>query len=704
MAPLDDWSHDADFDFDAAPTESRSRAANPASSLQHLLKSPRPDIDDLAELDEMDVFGEDGESARQTGAIAFKDTPKDSAISLETARNRQRLQSDPSGLISAGPAQILGPKPPNTTSPFRHGLALARADAGDWGGDDDVDERELTLKARGDTLKSLMAPLKQDDATMRPARGSISGHSRYSEENDDTGSQEDSFSLPNDLSKLKLAPTRARQDSALRSHASRSSLASSHTPPHTLTTDWDSPGSLVPSGSRPSARRSFATSPSTSTTSVTSFSLTGADNSDDQAINIADPEEDMEDGLQLPNPTFFSSGRIAELNSLLDRKRKPPPFPPNHPPVTMGKPRSTSGTSRSSSTDLTRPTIASAARSRAPERRDESFEDGLVLEDAAAELNSRRLLRLRRNRPAAGSQASRLLIRANPAPIRRSNAGGMISSRSGFISLAEMAQTAAEISEGPPATRAPPSGASGTAQDAIARHSETRSVTDPSHPGRLPPVSASRAYTPSRLRSQKSFSRLQQPPPSPSIHRKQSLQSLLEGAAAVPPPRPRFGSDRAAQGPYHSYEAQTAASIGRTHRERPVETTPPSSSNGSGPRIHAASGQAVIDRLTLPTSSSRARARPAISSIFARMSPPTASASFAPHGQILAQPKRGRSYGDGTELDAFDDLQVDRQAEGTSKVQVMAVSPPARLRAEAGTTALRGAPGQQFCGAILSDC
>lgn len=36
--------------------------------------------------------------------------------------------------------------------------------------------------------------------------------------------------------------------------------------------------------------------------------------------------------------------------------------------------------------------------------------------------------------------------------------------------------------------------------------------------------------------------------------------------------------------------------------------------------------------------------------------------------QVLKRPKLGKTYGDGTELDDFDDLQLDRQKEGMLKV------------------------------------
>ena len=45
------------------------------------------------------------------------------------------------------------------------------------------------------------------------------------------------------------------------------------------------------------------------------------------------------------------------------------------------------------------------------------------------------------------------------------------------------------------------------------------------------------------------------------------------------------------------------------------------------------------------------------------------SASLPNAPKVLKKPKRQRTYGDGTELDAFDDLPTDREKEGKFRVQ-----------------------------------
>jgi len=196
------------------------------------------------------------------------------------------------------------------------------------------------------------------------------------------------------------------------------------------------------------------------------------------------------------------------------------------------------------------------------------------------------------------------------------------------------------------------------------------------------------------LRGQKSHSGLKPASP-PSSHkrltRKASLSSLMEisqsqvsGTEAnppfVPPPVPP------------RYDAPTASSRAKTHTsstsriralDYSVPPTPPST-----PSLNPAAL-----RLTMPTSSSRLKARAPISSVF----PPSSSAtpratspslprppsSLSLHSRpgtscstastsapkVLKKPKRQRLYGDGTELDAFDDLPTDRDKECRYHVQ-----------------------------------
>ena len=91
--------------------------------------------------------------------------------------------------------------------------------------------------------------------------------------------------------------------------------------------------------------------------------------------------------------------------------------------------------------------------------------------------------------------------------------------------------------------------------------------------------------------------------------------------------------------------------------------------------------------LTMPTNSSRLKTRPPITSVFpsGRTSPlparppsslslrsqrasqqPIAGPSSGP--KILRKPKRAKAYGDGTELDGFDDLPTDSHKESQYRV------------------------------------
>lgn len=200
------------------------------------------------------------------------------------------------------------------------------------------------------------------------------------------------------------------------------------------------------------------------------------------------------------------------------------------------------------------------------------------------------------------------------------------------------------------------------------------------------------------LRGQKSHSGLKPASP-PSSHkrltRKASLSSLMElghshvsGTEAnpsfVPPPLPSAQFGR--------YDAPTASSRAKSHtsstsRIRALDYNVPPT------RPTTPSSNPVALRLTMPTSSSRLKARAPISAVF----PPSSSAtpratsptlprppsSLSLHSRpgtssstastsapkVLKKPKRQKLYGDGTELDTFDDLPTDRDKESRYHVQ-----------------------------------
>jgi hypothetical protein len=739
MALTDDWTDDCDFDFgltSASLSTFGSRHSSSASTRQTSSTAYVSAVESLDEIDEVDGFDDfrvDHARPLQFEAKLRKviEGHSETMTGIESDWNklgtpRSQTSSRASDLIRSGEvtATMLGGRafvtrlgPTKHSSPayrsktqashaeqreqvaenedldfpvkleLKSSKVMADEDEVDWGLDED-DERESTLKAGAATLKGFRPPKKLDTDTIRQGRKSLSSQSKYSEDDEESKSQEDSFDLPAGLSHIKLATATFQSDTASRHQSSRSSRTSTNDKAHlqntgsTSTSGWDTPGSLLPSHSRRSGHSTSITSPSSSSnTSVTSLSMLGTDNSevDDRGVLVADQEgEDMEDGLLLPNPTFFSSGRVQELNSLLDRKRKPQALPANHPPASAGNQRSSSGNSRTSSSDLTRPTIASASRSRAKDRREESFEDGLVFDDAGTELDPGRLNRLRTIRAGISrtSDAGRT-IRGTGTGLQRT-ALNVSGSTRGFISLEEMARTATQAgnsakswSPAPVGTRVTSAFVAESSSGARARALESRSITNPS-PSLASTLSLA-AHTPNRLRHQKSYSRLQQPPPSPSMGRKQSLQSLQDAMANQSGNLGSRLGGECRRAVARSYEGQTAASVARAlRRDRDQAAPPPALSTGSAGRMSSWSEQAAaIDRLTLPTSSSRAKARPAMSSIFAASSPPSAlhrTLSPPVPAQVLRRPKKPRSYGDGTELDAFDDLRVDRQKESTMKV------------------------------------
>jgi hypothetical protein len=202
------------------------------------------------------------------------------------------------------------------------------------------------------------------------------------------------------------------------------------------------------------------------------------------------------------------------------------------------------------------------------------------------------------------------------------------------------------------------------------------------------------------LRGQKSHSGLKPVSPPPShkrLTRKASLSSLMEishsqvsgtepnPSFAPPPPVPSAQFAR--------YDAPTASSRAKTHtsstsRIRTMDYNIPPT------RPSTPSSNPAALRLTMPTSTFRLKARPSISSVF-----PPPSSSATPRGtspipprppssvslrsrsgtgsssastsapKVLKKPKRQRQYGNGTELDAIDDLLTDRDKESRYRVQ-----------------------------------
>ena len=199
------------------------------------------------------------------------------------------------------------------------------------------------------------------------------------------------------------------------------------------------------------------------------------------------------------------------------------------------------------------------------------------------------------------------------------------------------------------------------------------------------------------LRGQKSHSGLKPVSPPPShkrLTRKASLSSLMEisqsqvsgteqNASFAPPPVPSANFPR--------YDAPTASSRAKKHtsstsRVRTMDYNVPPA------RPSTPSSNPAALRLTMPTSSFRPKVRPPISSVFPPSSsatpratspiprPPSSlslrsrsgtgsSSASTSAPKVLKKPKRQRQYGNGTELDAIDDLPTDRDKECQYRVQ-----------------------------------
>ncbi|KAJ7706308.1 hypothetical protein B0H17DRAFT_1036660 [Mycena rosella] len=189
----------------------------------------------------------------------------------------------------------------------------------------------------------------------------------------------------------------------------------------------------------------------------------------------------------------------------------------------------------------------------------------------------------------------------------------------------------------------------------------------------LPPPAPSSFLSPKpgNLRGQKSHSGLKPPtPPSTTrkLTRKASLSSLMETGS-----NQASGSGSVSAGTSKAgYEEPTAASRAKSYKSREFKVPPTRPSTPS-------TNPAAL-RLTMPTAS-RSKSRPALSSLF--NGPASASGSQSPlfrsirasttpppaAPRVLRRPKRQRTFGDGTELDGFDDLPTDRDKESQYRVQ-----------------------------------
>lgn len=471
----------------------------------------------------------------------------------------------------------------------------------------DFNEDEATIKA-GPALKALLPPPR-----IRPTVE----HAKDREADLDL-EMDDDFALPLNLTNLTLATRSAPSTGPNRA---RTSIASNNT-------DWNSPTSQSQSDRRegwdstpPSKRLS-----ETSATSLSDGINSLAKNTTQESVLPSTPssqveEEDMEDGLVMPSKHFFSSKR--ELNSLLDRKRRPE----------FASPTRQGGTIRGhpGHGGLDELTLNS-----------EGLEDGLVFEDPKAELTRKRLTK---------SKEARSQI---PIPTRRSPNGKPPGGRDSpsRYSIRERTQSTVGLghrshSTGNTALLGPSTSNSGSGSGfkpfsptrprspTLLSPSKERSRSGQAYiPLRLP-VPTPQPKTPPRssgLRHQKSSSHLQTSPTHSGLSRKQSLSSLQDPPSGLPLP------------------AFTSVSSLQSLAEEPTRQGYATSSTS---------------RLTNPTSASKAKTRPPLHGVFPMPgkisglpAPSNSGSSATTRSRLLHAHMKRRPYGDGTELEAIEDLEV----------------------------------------------
>ena len=441
---------------------------------------------------------------------------------------------------------------------------------------------------------------------------------------------ESAFALPSDLTQLSLAPI------SLSHRSSKNSL------------EWGDKDHTSSSQSSDAYSTLGFAEASSSSNSVSSLSIHETDESE------CDGGESELEGLVLPSGLFESGQSAKHLKKMLELKK--------HVQITEHRVK-----------------VAS------PDPEDD-FEIGLLIEDDA-DFSPSRLINAKQNQRSSNrsksAPARAVLPLRPPSRMRADRAKSPVNPP---ISSARQLQRIKLSSSPPPRPLA-----------RVQTYKEVLSAAPPT------PTNTFLSPKPGSLRGQKSHSGLKPPTPPASqrkvLTRKASLSSLMECSTSQ-----ASGSGTVATaGPSTTkrYDAPTAASRAKSH-------------TNSASRIHAldfivpparpstpSSNPAAL-RLTMPTSI-RMKSRPSLSSIFptpasaaalpvhtpshratspipnrppstsslrnriAQTLAPVVPSTSAP--KLLRRPKRQRTYGDGTELDAFDDLPTDREKEGRFRVQ-----------------------------------
>ncbi|KAI0361276.1 hypothetical protein OH77DRAFT_1516264 [Trametes cingulata] len=451
---------------------------------------------------------------------------------------------------------------------------------------------------------------------------------------------EDGFALPSDLTTLSLRPL------SLAHRTSKSSL------------EWGDKDQTSSSQSS-DAYSTLGFADNSPSSNYTSASLPETETEEDEE------EEDILEGLDVPTGLFESGNGAKKLGKILELKKQTA-FADDRVKVVSPDP-------------------------------EDDFEIGLVI-DNETELSPSRLLQNAQSvlRPTAASRSKSAPPRP-PAALRPpSRVKGDRAKSPNNPPVSSMSQLRRITS---PVT--PPSPPSSRPAQPIRSQTYSQAVASPSTMTFLAPK-------PGSLRVQKSHSGLKPPSPPQTrrLGRKASLPSLSEssqsqasgsgsGSAAAPSPFPvaRYETPTASSRAKAAHTSSTSRIHGLEYNVPPTRPSTPSSN------------PAAL-RLTMPTSSSRLKSRAPISNVFptstaaaippaplsARSTsplppprPPSATSvkslsiksRHAPSSslpipgapKVLKKPKRQRTYGDGTELDGFEDLPTDREKEGKYRVQ-----------------------------------
>ncbi|EPQ60544.1 hypothetical protein GLOTRDRAFT_109003 [Gloeophyllum trabeum ATCC 11539] len=439
------------------------------------------------------------------------------------------------------------------------------------------------------------------------------------------------FALPEELTQLSLRPQ------SLHHQSSKGSL------------EWGDQTSSSQSSDAPST---LGLAEHSSSSTYTSASLPETETEDEN-----EEEDDGElDGLVIPAGIFESKQGGKHLAKLLELKKK-------------------------------KPVVEERIKIASPDPEDD-FEIGLVIDDDADFSPSRMLHHAQQQQSKRTAEGRSKSAPSRPPPLQRppsrlrsdrakSPTNPPISSARQFSRL--------NIKTSPPRPGMP---RAQTARNATANAPAS-------------PPSSFLTPKPGSLRGQKSQPGLKPPSPPSSqrkMTRKASLPALTDSMFQAQPPvaGPSSTKPPAATSRYEQHTAASRAktshnsSTGRMHgSEFKVPPTRPSTPSSNPAAL----------RLTMPTSSSRMKSRPAISSVFppahtptsqtrptsplpprphstastvsarARTSPSQTTKPTASAPKVLKRPKRQRTYGDGTELDNFDDLPTDRDKEMRYRVQ-----------------------------------